>query len=288
MAHIWHMAASPWEQDLFVAGEFERTAHVWSLSGAAEIATFDTVFDFGGRRLALVTGDLTMVVAGAWERQGVCGYTLTGEQAWQNKTRSAVQSVSALASGRVAVGYGKGPAAVLDASTGQELRSLRGVTGVRALTPSMSLLESSTYVRFADADLEPLGKRIELRSFAVLDAAASPEQVAMAEAAGPLRILDLDGTERAAHVVPGGHVLRVTYQHATGTWLAITSVDRGEVVDHGLLRLSDDAEVLEHRPFDFVLDATWLKQGAVLVYCNEDGVSVLESSEATSRRLDGA
>jgi hypothetical protein len=235
-----------------------------------------------------VTGDLTMVAAGAWERQGVCGYTLAGERVWQNKTRSGVQSVTALAAGRVAVGYGKGPAAVLDVATGQELRSLRGVTGVRALTPGMSLLESSTYVRFADTEFEPLGKRIELRSFAVVDAAASPEHVAMAEAGGPLRILDLDGVERAAHVVPGGHVLRVTYEHATGTWLAITSVDRGEVVDHVLLRLTDDAEVLEHRPFDFVLDATWLKQGAVLVYCNEDGVFVRQSSEATSRRLDVA
>ena len=93
--------------------------------------------------------------------------------------------------------------------TGQELRSLRAVTRVYALTPDMSLLVSNAHVQLADGELEPTGKRIPLRSFAVLDAAASAEHVAVAEAGGPLRILHFDGTERAVHVVPGGHVLTV-------------------------------------------------------------------------------
>src|SRR3954447_25163452 len=173
MPDIRHVSAPRWEPDLFVAGEFERTAHVWSLSRANEVANVDTVFDFGGRRLALVTGDAPVIVAGAWARHGVCGYSLTGEQMWQNKARSAVQHVTALASGRVAVGYAKGPAAVLDAATGQELRSLRGVTGVHALTPEIPLVASNASGRPADAEREPMGLRIPLRSFAVLDAAAS-------------------------------------------------------------------------------------------------------------------
>jgi hypothetical protein len=286
MPGIWHVAAPPWEQDLFVAGAFERTAHVWSLSRAAEVACVGTVFDFGGRRLALVTGDEPVIVAGAWERHGVCGYSLAGQRIWQNKTRSAVQHVAALASGRVAVGYARGPAAVLDAATGQELRSLRGVTGVHALTPEMSLLASNTYVRLADADLEPMGQRIALRSFAVLDAAASAHHVAVAEAAGPLRILALDGAERATHTVADGRTLTVTHERASGTWRALTRVDRGDVVDYGLVRLSDDGEVLEQRPFDALTDATWLHDGAVLVYGNERGVFLLDAPEEGARRLD--
>src|SRR4051812_25475088 len=115
MPDIRHVAAPRWEPDLFVAGEFDRTAQVWSVSRATEVAHVDTVFDFGGRRLALVTGEMPVIVAGAWARHGVCGYSLTGEQMWQNKARSAVQTVTALASSRVAVGYATGPAAVLDA-----------------------------------------------------------------------------------------------------------------------------------------------------------------------------
>jgi hypothetical protein len=287
MPGIWHIASPPWEQDLFVAGAFERTAHVWSLGRAAEVACVDTVFDFGGRRLGLVTGDEPVIVAGAWERHGVCGYSLAGQRLWQNKKRSAVQHVTALASGRVAVGYARGPATVLDAATGQEMRSLRGVTGVHALTQDMSLLASNTYARLADAELEPMGRRIPLRSFAVLDAAASDRHVALAEAGGPLRILDLDGAERATHTVADGHTLTVTYERASGTWRALTRVDRGDDVDYGLVRLSDDGEVLEQRPFDAVTDATWLRDGAVLVYGNERGVVfLLDAPEDGARRLD--
>src|SRR3954468_19314572 len=286
MPDIRHVSAPRWESDLFVAGEFERTAHVWSLSRANEVANVDTVFDFGGRRLALVTGDAPVIVAGAWARHGVCGYSLTGEQMWQNKARSAVQSVTALASGRVAVGYAKGSATVLDALTGRELRSLRAVKGVHPLTPGMSLLESSTYVQLADAELEATGERIALRSFAVLDAAAGGEHVAVAEAAGPLRILDLDGTERAAHVVPGGHVLTVARDRATETWRAITRVDRESDVAHELIRLSDDAEILERRAFDAGSDAmAWLRDGTVLVIGAETGVFVLDDYATTPRRL---
>ena len=245
MAGISHVSAPPWERDLFVAGESSGTVHVWSLDRAAEVATVDTVFEFGGRRLDLVTGDEPLIVAGAWARHGVWGYTLAGERVWQDRERSAVRRVTALDAGRVAVGYARGPAVVLDA-TGQQLRSLRGVTEVHPLTPDLSLLESNGSVRLADADLEPTGKRIALRSFAVLDAAAGGGHVAVAEAAGPLRILDFDGAERAAHTEPGRHTLDVGYERASGTWQALVLPYR----DGGgceLVRLSDDAEVLERR-----------------------------------------
>lgn len=286
MPGIWHVAAPPWEQDLFAAGAFERTAHVWSLGRAAEVACVDTVFDFGGRRLGLVTGVEPVIVAGARERQGVCGYSLAGQRIWQNKTRSASQYVTALASGRVAIGYEWGSATVLDATTGQALRSLRGVTRVHALTPQMSLLASNTFVRLADAALDPLGQRIPLRSFAVLDAGASADHLALAEAGGPLRILDFDGTESATCTVAGGHALAVAYERASRTWRALTCVDRWDVVEYGLVRLSDDAELLEQRPFDAVIDAVWLHDAAVLVYGNERGLFLLDESEDAHVQLD--
>jgi hypothetical protein len=290
MSDIRFVAAPPWESDLFVAGEFRRRAHVWSLQRGTEVAAFDTALDAGGRRLALVTGGEPVVVAGAWERHGVCGYTLTGEQIWQSKTRSAVQEVTALGSSRVAVGYARGPGAVFDASTGRELRSLRGVSGVRAMTPGMSLLESSTYVRLADADLEPISARIALRGYglAVLGAAAGPEQVAVAEAGGPLRILDFDGAERAAYEVPGGLVVSIAHDGTAGTWRALARFERADVVHYALLRLSDDAELLDERAFDVAYAGTWLAGGTALVYANDRGLFVLNESDAPARKLEDA
>jgi hypothetical protein len=51
------------------------------------------------------------------------------------------------------------------------------------------------------------------------------------------------------------------------------------------VRLSDDAELLEQRPFDAVIDATWMRNGAVLVYGKERGLFVLDGSADAVRPL---
>lgn len=216
---VGHVASPPWEPDLVAVGAVERRVHVCSLSRLGTLAAVDTVLDHGGRRLALVpdAGADPVVVAGAWSRHGVCGYAPSGERLWQYRERSRVQHVTALAGGRVAVGYAGGPAAVLDAATGRLLGQLRAVTHVVALAPHASLLVGSTHVRLAGVDLVPVAGRVALRSFAVLDAAAGDGLVALAEAGGDLRFLRLDGSERSAHRVRGGHVLRVAFDAPTGT-----------------------------------------------------------------------
>lgn len=40
-----------------------------------------------------------MVVTGAWERHGVCGYDLTGQRLWQDRSRTNVEAVTALTGG---------------------------------------------------------------------------------------------------------------------------------------------------------------------------------------------
>ncbi len=69
------VAVPPWGEDLLVAAWFGGVVGVWSVAGRARCAEFNTVYDFGGRRLALVPGERPVVVAGAWARHGVCGGT---------------------------------------------------------------------------------------------------------------------------------------------------------------------------------------------------------------------
>lgn len=284
---VSHVAALPWEPDLVAVGAHERRVEVWSLARLAPLAVMDTVLDFGGQRLALVTDGQAepVVVAGAWARHGVCGHALSGERIWQYRERSQVQYVTALAGGRVAVGFERGPATVLDAATGRPRDELRAVVQVVALTPEMVLLVSRTHVQVTGADLVPRGSRVALRSFSVLDAAAGDGLVALAEAAGDLRFLRLDGSERAAYPVPGGHVRRVAFDASTGTWRALTSVDQGDRVGCALIRLTPDGELLEQRPLDSVTDAAWLRDGAALVYVSERGVFLLADDEVVPLRL---
>jgi hypothetical protein len=61
---IRHVETSPFAPDLFVTAEFERAVTVRSIGQRRRLSTFDTVLDFGGRRLTLVE-DPSVLVAGA-------------------------------------------------------------------------------------------------------------------------------------------------------------------------------------------------------------------------------
>lgn len=134
------VAAPPWEEDLLITAQPKGVVDVWLLVRAARCATFETVWGSGGGwRGALVPGECSVVVAGAWERHGVCGYDLTGQRLWQDRSRTNVEAVTALAGGRVVITHLRRATRVLEAATGEEVRSLRGVLRVIALTSDLSL-----------------------------------------------------------------------------------------------------------------------------------------------------
>jgi Anaphase-promoting complex subunit 4 WD40 domain len=121
--------------DLFATGEFERQVKVWSLVDRRQLGDFSTVLDFGGRRLALCAHDSDpIVIAGAWERHGICGYGLNGEQFWQRKDLKKVQRLSWAGNGELVTAcFDEGPMRVLDASSGETVDEVRAV---RRFTPS--------------------------------------------------------------------------------------------------------------------------------------------------------
>ncbi len=105
MIDLLNVATPPWEEDLLVAAAPGGLVDVWSLTRAERIATFETVWGSGGGwRGALVPGERSVVVAGAWERHGVCGYDLSGERLWQER-RPPLSSLATLPS-RISSGAG--------------------------------------------------------------------------------------------------------------------------------------------------------------------------------------
>lgn len=279
MTGLREVAAVPWEEDLLVTAQFARVVHVWSLVSGAQVATFESVFEFGGRRLALVPGQSPVVVAGAWTRHGVCGYDMRGHQLWQDRSRTNVQTMTALAGGRVAVSCNRGPTRVLDAATGREESSLRGVREVFALSPDLSLAMGSNWCRLLDYSLDPLGARIAVPSAMLVSAATDGEHVAVAEVGGPLRILDLDGRERAR---VSDHFRHVVHDPVTRTWVVVRESDEGTT---SLVRLAHDAEVLEQRRCDPVADTTTIRGGRALALLVDEGVQVVDCSDWSTLTL---
>lgn len=283
MIDLREVAAPPWEDDLLVTAEFERVVHVWSRERAERCATFETVYDFGGRRVALVPGERPVVVAGAYTRHGVCGYDLSGKRLWQDRSRTNVQILTALSGGRVAVSYNRGPTRVLEAATGEEVRSLRGVMQVIALTEDLSLGVSSGWCRLLDSSLDPLGPRIMTGLNPVWLAASDGEHLAISGIGGPLRFLDLDGQERAS---VDGHFRHVVHDPVTATWVLVRESDDGQT---SLLRLTHDAKVLEQRSWGFFRDVATMSGGKALIQLTDEGQPhVVNCSDWSGRALETA
>jgi hypothetical protein len=277
------VAAPAWEEDLLVTAQPKGVVHVWSLSGAARCATFETVWGSGGGwRGALVTGERPVVVAGAWERHGVCGYELSGKRLWQDRSCTNVQTVTALAGGRVAISYNRGPTRVLEAVTGDEVRSLRGVLQVIALIPGLSLGVSGGWCRLLDASLDPLGSRIMTGLHPVWLAASDGEHLAVSAVGGPLRFLDPDGRERAS---VAGHFRYVAHDPVTATWVAVEETFDGQ---NSLLRFSHDGEVLERRLWVRVGGTATMRGGRTLVLLTAEGLQLVDCSDWSVRTLEAA
>lgn len=140
---------------------------------------FDTVVDFGGRRLALATkqGRL-LVVAAAYDRLGLAGYdALTGERLWQRTDLKRSQRVSP-AGHVVTASFDSGPTHVLDGSTGMTVASVQGARGFwHSRHGRIGVAARAGQVAgFDTADWRELW-RLRIDGFAVLDAAFSPEAV---------------------------------------------------------------------------------------------------------------
>ncbi|PPB49875.1 hypothetical protein C4K88_04070 [Arthrobacter pityocampae] len=247
---------------------------VWSLVRGARCTTFETVWGSGGWRGALVTGEHPVVVASAWERHGVCGYDLTGQRLWQDRSRTNIEAVTALTGGRVVVTHLRRATRVLEAATGEEMRTLRGALKVIALTSDLTLAVGGGWCRLLDRSLDPLGSRISTGLNTVWFAASDGEHLVVDELGGePLRILDSDGRERARMDENFRHIL---HDPVTNTWVAVQNSE----AEHSLLRFSNEGEVLERRSRDlYVYDAATMRGGKTLILNTEEGVQVVNSAD---------
>jgi hypothetical protein len=186
--------------DLIVAAEeSEHRVHVIGLRPSRRIATFDTIIDFGGSRLALCApGSDPVVVAGAWERHGAAAYDgTTGTKLWQRRDLKRVQRLSpAAAGGIVAVGLEGRAMHLLDVATGDTVVKLRAAAKLWqsrfsdvAVTndhDDVTVYESNTWRRIG---------RAQVPGFAALSASFGPDSMLVGSTAG-VTCLDLAASLR--------------------------------------------------------------------------------------------
>jgi hypothetical protein len=205
---FWAIAPALDRDDLVATADqsAETSTHVWSVPAERSLSHFVSVASFTGWRLALCTpAERPVVVAGAWERHGVCGYdAATGDRVWQRPEIKRVQQVSSAGnSGQlVAVRPNDGALRILDAATGVEVARVRsaqrywqsrfGPIGVGDAYQQVLLIDNATWT---------VRGRTPITGFAILAAAFAPDAILISDVADErtsgdvptISALDLDG-----------------------------------------------------------------------------------------------
>ena len=191
---------------------FQHRVAMWNLAALRLTIEFDTVLDFGGKRLAL-SPDGACCIGAAYIRRGLAAYsTNTGEMLWSRLDLKQAQRVSFSADGsKVYCGFDRRACHVLDPHSGHTVRTIRGVRGVWASELNAAEFHDANRPLFyPNPDRSPVP--IDRTTFAFLDVAFGSDTICTSESRGPVRCFDQRGGEMwRSPMGAGEHVLKLTY-----------------------------------------------------------------------------
>lgn len=200
------------------AAFFERTVQVWDVRSGEKTTEFETVFSFGGRRLAIdASGELCIAAGWTRGRRGgvACYETRTGKLVWHRTDLGQTQQLHFSNNG---TGLWRvpdiGPTIRLDILTGNTLEQIRGLKSIyESVYGDIRLLvkRQGGYILQSQKNL-----RLPQLDFALLSAAFAPNAVCISEPCGLARCFELStGIERwRCDPGRGVHVVRVWYRDA--------------------------------------------------------------------------
>jgi hypothetical protein len=178
------------EFSILAAALFEKTVQIWSWETGQQLGEFETMLDFGGRRLALTPDGETCIVGAYGQRgrgeRGLAAYSIPdGRPLWNRKEIHQIQQVGVSGSGReVFCGVEASSAHIIDTATGETIGRARGATRIigSQYTSHKLIVQKGRYVVRGDSefDIPPL-------SFALLDAVFSPDALCLSEPGNALR-----------------------------------------------------------------------------------------------------
>lgn len=200
-----------------IAAQFERAVQIWDVESGERIAEFDTLFSFGGRRLALnASGDLC--IAAGWKRgyfEGVACYeSNSGRVRWHRKDLAETSALEFSNRKSNVWCMADGATVLLDALTGDTLEEIKGVDCIHDSAYSDACVLDRPKVDYVVMGQETF--TIPRLTFALLDAAIGSESVCICESGGLVRCFDLSSGSEQWGYDPGkgSHVLRLWYRAA--------------------------------------------------------------------------
>ncbi len=264
------------------AALFERKVQIWNFATAELVCELDTVFGFGGHRLAVSpTGEACVAASFRAGRTGgvVCYDATSGRSVWHRADLRRVQGVHFSTAGDAIWCRVEGRSVQkLDFHTGVTLDSFRTISDVfdSPFTTHMLQVPHVRHGYFVVAGSTKL--HMPQLSCGILDVAFSPDALCLSEANGPVRCVDL-GTakERWRYLPPSGsHILGLSYQADHSFYGVEWAYERGGPVL--LLQFSEsEGTVRNVCNLNSFADAFGFGQGEILL-SSGDVVSLLTGS----------
>ena len=201
---------------------FKSRVAMWDLEALRRTIEFDTVLDFGGRRLTL-SPDGSRCIAAAYIRYGLAAYdTNTGMLSWSRRDLKKPQHVTFSADGTaVYCGFDRRACHVLDARSGNTLRTIRGVRRIwTSELHAAELHDANRPMLHWRPDHSPVP--IARTTFAFLDVTFGPTAMCTSESGGPVRCFDERGRELwRTPMRAGEHVLTLSYSSAARAFFGV-------------------------------------------------------------------
>lgn len=222
---VRHISAN-YAGHLVAVAAFESVVEVWDVTSLSRISHFNTILDFGGRRLCLQERD-EVVAVGSYGSRRLAGHeTSTGDRIWEVKVPHPVQRISCdpTNSDFLAV-LEDGPLMRFDSSSGKLIREYPGVKSITVgpSNPDYCLQEfTQDYGVCARASGKLLTK-LKRSAPILLAAELSQREVFLSEFDGGLTSFNLESGAPRWHCIPinGWQYVNLAYSVTTGKLFAV-------------------------------------------------------------------
>jgi outer membrane protein assembly factor BamB len=264
-----HVAAAACSDTHFLTAEFEHRVRLWSMPDRTAVSELDTVLDFGGIRLALCgTDSAPIIVAGAWERHGVCAYAADGTLLWQRKDLRQPQHIAPASGGTLVVACSDyRPAHVVTAEAGETVAKVRAVRRFYdSRFADVGLGEVYEHVVLVGTDDWEVRWKAPIEGFGILAAAAAPGAFTIAGTGqAPVTCLSVDGEPLWRWLPPSDvNCPALAWDAEASNWLGVLNHVNNERPDT-LVRWSQDGEIVSEHPLALFTAYDFLPSGRYLV-----------------------
>ncbi len=246
-----------------VFSKFDNHVQVWDLLAQRRVAAFETILDFGGRRIAINDAG-TCCVAGGYKR-GISAYDVaTGQELWRRKDLTGVHLISiTLDQKRALCGFEKRGFESLNLETSKSKTPLRGVRMVveSEFDPVRIFEKNGANYIVADNENKKL-LTIPRETFAPLSFAFSPGHVVVTESGGRIRCHNLQKGSMVWNYQPepGTHALRLAFNNCDNSLVAILWPYRNggpyQVVNFDIVDGSEKSQFMIDRGMEFAFLAS--------------------------------